>query len=668
VPGGTDDADFYRLPFPNDIRLKNGKPNIVGHPTPGSSLLGYDPVQRYIDAINAVSDGWGAYGTVLFRFSGELDASTLTSTSTQVADLTANQQLGWENFYSSSRGNYICPNWVGVRAPQGAPYTPGHTYAVYMTTAVKATGGTAIVVASDFAAVMSSTQPTGNASLAAAWTAYAPFRKYLASQKPAISTSTILNAAVFTVGNPLKTLPALAAGVASAAVPTATQWTKCDVGTVSPCPQHDGSRGCPATPDPDFDELHALVSLPIFQSGPEPYLDPPDGNITVTNGVAVQVRTEQVCMSLSVPHGTPPVLPIPDGGAEGGSDGGGEGGSDGGKAEAGAEAGTRTGGFPVIVFAHGTDGSFRDQVTSGIAHDFAVGIKDGSTIVKAALLGIDQVETGPRRGMSTESPNDLFFNFGNPNAALGNPQQGGADQLSLLRFVPTVSFTAADSPTGSAFSLRGDLVAFWGHSQGATEGGLALPYSGYAGAVFSGQGASLTDALLTKMSPVNVAAAVPIALQDVTSTGTLPGNVYHPVLSLLQMYIDPADPVNFAALMAASPPMGVSPHHVFQPYGQNDTYAPPVTEATYALAAQLGLVANDAVASPDSIGGIMSMPPPVSGNVMVGNSTVTAAVREYTPSSSYDGHFVSFDNATARADVERFLAQVLEGKVPQVGQ
>jgi hypothetical protein len=631
VPRGTDDGDFYRLPFPNDIRLVGGQPNVATHPTPGPGVLGYDVVARYLQAIDSDADGWGAYGTVFFRFSGELSNSIATDSSVQVVDLTTGQGLGWGLVYSEDRNNYICDNWVGVRQPQGAAFTPGHTYAVYLPTTITAMGGATIAVSSDFTAVMGATQP-GDATLAAAWTAYAPFRAYLSGQ--AIAVSSVLTAAVFTVGHPPATLTALASGVASAPVPTASQWTLCNAGVTSPCPQNSGTRGC-TTADPSFAELHALVSLPIFQNGTEPYLDPSDGgNITVSGGVATLVRSEQVCMSLSVPNGTPPA-----------------------------------GGYPTIVYAHGTDGSFRDQVILGIAHDFAVGVDDGTgTLVQAALLGIDQVETGTRRGSSTESPDDLFFNFGNPSAALGNPQQGGADQLSLLRFVPTVSFAAATSPTMAAFSLSGAPVAFWGHSQGATEGALGLPYSGYAGAVLSGEGASLTDALLTKTNPVDVAAAVPIALEDIGPDGTLPGGTFHPVLSLLQMYIDPADPVNFGGLIAANPPGGVLAHHVFQPYGQLDTYAPPVTEATYALAAQLGLVAHDTtVTTPDPIGDLTEIPSPASGNLTVGGKPITALVREYAPMAGQDGHFVAFNDPTARADVERFLAQVLEGKVPQVG-
>ena len=73
VPRGSGDKDFYRLPFPNDIRMKGGHPDLSGHPSPGSELLGFDPVDRYLRAIEAENDGFGPYSTVFFRFNTAFD-------------------------------------------------------------------------------------------------------------------------------------------------------------------------------------------------------------------------------------------------------------------------------------------------------------------------------------------------------------------------------------------------------------------------------------------------------------------------------------------------------------------------------------------------------------------------------------------------------------------
>ena len=51
----------------------------------------------------------------------------------------------------------------------------------------------------------------------------------------------------------------------------------------------------------------------------------------------------------------------------------------------------------------------------------------------------------------------------------------------------------------------------------------------------------------------------------------------------------------------------------------------------------------------------------------VNGVTLTALLRQYVPSSSYDGHFVAYDDTTAEADVDQFIAQCVAGKTPTIG-
>src|SRR5205814_9949155 len=121
-----------------------------------------------------------------------------------------------------------------------------------------------------------------------------------------IVPSTLVNAAVFTVGHPEREFANVQQVVQALPAPTATGWVKCRAGAPSPCPDATGDRACPATPDPAFDELHALVSLPILQSGTAPYLAPPDGHIDQASPKVV--RMENVCLSLTVPKA--PTMPF----------------------------------------------------------------------------------------------------------------------------------------------------------------------------------------------------------------------------------------------------------------------------------------------------------------------------------------------------------------------
>ena len=624
VPRGTGDGDFYRLPFPNDVRMKGGHPDLTGHPSPGTYLLGFDPVDRYLRDLESAVDGFSTYPTVILRFSGGVDFNSLKADGVvRFVDVTPSgngDDLGYGWSATTARGKYVCENAMFLRPPTGAPLTPGHTYAAIVKNGVLA-GSTPVVRDADFDAVMGASAPA-DATLAAAWTAYAPLRAWCT--KKGIDPSTLLTAAVFTTGKVTDLATKLASAVAAAPAPTATGWVRCGDGP-SPCPQAQGDRAC-GTADPKFDELHALVSLPIFQRGTAPYLEPTDGGDFELQGDGTPKlqRTEPVCMSLTVPKGAamPPA------------------------------------GWPLVVYAHGTGGSFRSAIGEGVAARLAS--VDGTD--RVAVLGIDQVQHGPRRGASTASPNDLFFNFANPKAARGNPMQGAADQMALLRFVAGFDLPANQSPTNAEIKFAS--VAYWGHSQGATEGAIALPWvTGAKGAVLSGVGASLIEALLSKTSPVNVAAAVPFVLQE-------PGGVngLHPVLALLQNDIDTADPLNHARAMVwgATPPSAAK--HLFVPFAQKDTYSPPSTQLTYVLAGGMQVAQPPStVTSPDStLQSLGPKPVPFGGNVDVAGPR-TLVCREYAP-TSYDGHFVAFKDADAMKDVDHFLVDALAGGAPKVGR
>lgn len=632
VPGVTTPAgepgDFFRLPFPNDVRVKNGKLDLGGFPTPGSELLGFDPVQIYVDALSQES-AWGSYEAVIFRFSGEIDFASFSDQAAKkyaihweditegTPDYKSSAGAGW--IYDPNPGPYLCAHSLSVRRPSGSPMKPGHTYAVYITGMGTDKAGKKIEASPHFKAMLLDGAPS-DATLQAAHARFAPFRAYLkANPVP----DGVINASVITVGNVRNTMQTLATTITNAAAPIAKNWVKCGGGATSPCPQAEGDRACGDGASPDYDEYHALVTLPIFQQGTAPYEE--TGGGIVSDAV---VRSEDVCMAITVPKGvTPP-----------------------------------TTGFPLAVFAHGTGGSFRSHVRPEVAGALA------KATPPMAVLGFDQVQHGPRRGASTKSPNNLFFNFQNPAAARGNPQQGAADQLSIARFVAALDASAAETG-GDAIKIDPGAIVFYGHSQGSTHGSLALPYSDtYRGAVLSGNGASLIDALLSKTQPVNISAAIPFVLADLDpNTGKLRHDELHPVLQLLQQWIDPADPVNFARATTFEPETGHTPKHLFQTYGTGDHYSPGRTMAVYALAAGIDLVAPDgSVSTPEAIGELKPEPSPLSGNVTL-TAVYTMGVREYSPSGTSDGHFVAFDVPSATNDVARFLGMAAAGQVPQIG-
>jgi pimeloyl-ACP methyl ester carboxylesterase len=412
------------------------------------------------------------------------------------------------------------------------------------------------------------------------------------------------------------------AAVAVAPAPAASDWVKCGGAEPSPCAQAEEDRACGDDPD-GYDEYHALLSLPVFQQGTAPYLEPADdGGIDTT-----KPKTEEVCLSITVPEGAPPAA-----------------------------------GWPTVVFAHGTGGSFRSHVRDEVA-----GVLAAAT-PKFAVIGIDQVEHGPRRGDSTESPNNLFFNFLNPAASRGNPLQGAADQLSVARFAKALNADAATTH-GEAIKVDPAKIFFFGHSQGSTEGSLALPFGDeYKAAVLSGNGASLRDALRTKTKPENIAAALPVALQDPLMADPGIGSAitaFHPVLSLLQQWIDPADPLNFAAVIGA-PLQGHSGKHVFQTFGIEDSYSPPITMISFAIAGGLTQVTPHESAEP-AFSDYDDQLPPVAVGYKAPGSGITLGMRQYG-SPETDGHFVVFDVKAANDDMVLFFSGATGATPPVIGQ
>jgi hypothetical protein len=628
VPGadGAVEGDFFRLPFPNDARRTGNRVDLSDFPTPGVGILGVDPVALYVDALEANERAWGAFATVYFRFSGLLDIETLREAgAVNFIDVTPNapelgQNRGLSWYYSQGRRTYLCENWLGVRRPTGQPLLPGHTYAVWVSSSVLRDGTEpaaerTVRRSANLIALLDDDVPS-DPVLEPIHALYAPFRAYLTAQNR--DPATILTATVFRVGDHTTAMEDLADAVVNLDPPTATDWVECDTGVESPCPDATGERACGAGTT-DYVEYHALVSLPIFQEGTAPYLTPDDGGNIV---ISADPPREDVCLSLTVPTGTAPAA-----------------------------------GWPLVVSAHGTGGSFRSHVTASVAG----ALSEGS--VKFAVLGIDQVVHGPRRGASQESPDNLFFNFLNPAAARGNPLQGAADQLSLMRFAATIDGTG-DMPT----TVDPAKIYFFGHSQGGTHGSLMLPYADdYGAAVLSGNGGSLIHALLNKTSPVDIKSLLNILVQDPSLVPDSSGNStgeFSPVLTLLQHWIDPADPLNFARLVA-SPPMGHSMKHTFETYGMDDTYSPPATLDNYVIAGSFLPVQPVLSASMTDIGRLMSAPSPVAGNLSM---MITHGMRQYEPANGDDGHFVVFDVPRANEDMVRFLSMAASGMVPAIGE
>ncbi len=661
--GGKPLSEFYRLPFPNDIRIKDGRVDITGHPNPAVALpkgFGEIPTE-YLDRIGTDVPAWGVNTTVLMRVSGKVDLNSLNVVGDAITlqwfvidpdSSRYGKGVGLTMFADQNRAKYICQNYITLRPTIGDPLAPGTTYAVLMRKGIKNTDGELAQQDADFKTVIDDQEPT-DADEKAAWQAYAPLRAFLADATVAIDPSTVVSAAVFTTMDPRHRMARFRDAVHASAAPKADQLTLCDGQAKSPC--DDGKSAdhvCPETPNDDFDELQLVYQTPVFQQGTPPYLNIGDGGGVVydASGDPVEQRQDEVCTALTLPKSAMP--------AEG---------------------------WPVVIYAHGTGGSYRSFIKDGTAGRLvAASDAGGALLANIAVISIDGGMHGPRRG-SEDDPEGLFFNVRNPAAARDNTYQAVADKFQLMRLIESFEVTAADSPTGKAIKLDKDKIYFLGHSQGTIEGTPFVAYEpGIKATLLSGAGGYLIGAMLNKTMPVNVAAMIQFILAD----GEVGTN--HPLLNLFQLYFEETDTLNYGRLVFREPPAGLKAKHTFLSYGIADGYTPPLT--IRALAKTMGLQqlnqsaerCGDGVCNGsedcNSCGKdctnknkcgpfdpeFQLVDAPLSDNRGTPTGNVTAALVPYSGDGSYDDHFSIFRNEQGKRQSVHFFGSAVQDGVPTI--
>ena len=624
VPTEEPPAEFFRLPYPNDIRRTSTGVDLSGFPTPGAGVLAGDLISAYVDAIESGGRGFSTNPTIFLRFSKEFsfesirgggEDPTLYFVNVDPDSDNYGHGLGMSWFMTNGRGNFICHNYVAVRSNWNSPLEHDTTYAVYLTTGVESSTGEEPSQDADLLVELGAEEPEAG-PLRDAWNDYQPFRDYLDGET--ISSATIAGAAVFTTMDPDKEVIGIRDAIRARTVPPALEdVTLCADGISSPC----DDRAC-LNPDEGYLEVHAVYRAPIYQNGDRPYLTPEDGGAFVFDDDMrpESAGAEEMCLSMAIPDEA-----MPDDG------------------------------WPVVLYAHGTGGDFLSHMRNGPAADLS-DISLGEDTVRFVTVSIDGVQHGPRRGASELDPEILFFNFGNPAAAMGNMHQGVADYFYLTWLLEQVDISADDSPTGEQITFDGDNFFFFGHSQGAM---IGVPFvaneSHVRGAVLSGAGGSLVLSLLNKQNPVDISSAVQFVLNE-----DLGDN--HPVLNLLQQFIDPVDPLNYGKFVFRTPYEGGTPTHVLQTYGLGDTYTPDRTQEV--LGAAMGIQLADPPLR--EVSGIRGVTLPASGNRRTGEYDVTAVMLQFEPEEGEDGHFVAFRNADARRQLAEFLGTAVNATLPTV--
>ena len=656
--GKDPERDYFRLPYPADARRKGGGIDLAGFPrapaefAPAPELA--TVIDRWMAHIEQDTPGFPLAGAVLFRSS----VAPGTIKGIRYLNITAGHPQYGKTIqgqtYTAQSGpqsgnHYICDNWLAIEPVDGIPLDPGTTYAVVLLDSTKPKAGGEFTRDADLQAMFSATTPK-DSSQAAAWPTFAPLREYIAAAdgETSLRADEIIAATVFTTG-PQRDLLARAREAVYQGPLQISDLHTCAAAGPSPCASDPGltdderaARSC--TVDSTFTELQGRVTLPIFQEGRPPYASL-GGKIQVDgDGVPVLHDVQSACFSLVVPSGETPAA-----------------------------------GWPTLVFAHGTGGSFRSPIAEGLARRLAdAGI---------ATLSVEGLLHGTRRGDSDSDglvdnlPLDqLVFNLRNPDSARDNPLQAAIDQFTGVRLARNLA--EASAPEAAPTTLDPANVFFMGHSQGAQAGVAFLPFEPEVhAAVLSGVGANLLQAILAKTEPQVTlpgglsyppAELLQLAFQERPDR---PLTSAHPLLLLFNTFVNRSDADAYSPMLRRQALPEIGAKHILAYMGHTDHYTPLRSAGSFVIGAGLELGEQNLFPAPcdqytddrdnacgyTTSGFLPVTPLPASGN----QGGVTSVVLMREQSGERDGHFVAF--APAEQDrIVAFFTSAKDGAVPVV--
>jgi len=658
--GKDPERDYFRLPYPADARRKGGGIDLEGFPrapaefAPAPELA--TVIDRWMAHIEQDTAGFALEGAVLFRSSAPpgpvkgIRYLNITPGHPQYGQTIPGQTFTAQSGPGSGN-HYICDNWLAIEPIDGTPLDPGTTYAVVILDTTKPKAGGEFEQDADLAAMFSTTAPKDPAQ-AAAWPTFAPLRDYIAAADGdlPLRADEIVAATVFTTGPQRDLLARAREAVYQGPLQISDLYT-CSAAGPSPCSDAPGlsdderaARTC--TVSPSFTEIQGRITLPVFQEGRAPYASLGGKIQTDDKGVPVLHDVDEACFALAVPPGEPPAA-----------------------------------GWPTLVFAHGTGGSFRSAIAEGLAARLAdAGI---------ATLSVEGILHGQRRGDSDSDglvenlPQDqLIFNLRNPDAARDNPLQAAIDQFTAVRLARDL--VKASAPEPAPTSLDPANVFFMGHSQGAQAGVAFLPFEPEVhAAVLSGVGANLLQAILAKTEPqvelpdgtsYPPAQLLQLAFQERPDR---PLTSAHPLLLLFNTFVNRSDGDAYSPMLRRQALPEIGAKHILAYMGHTDHYTPLRAAGSFVVGAGLELGDRNLFATPcdqytddryqacdytDS-GFLPVTPLPAAGN----KGGVTSVVLMREQSGDRDGHFVAFAPAE-QARIVAFFTSARGGAVPVVNK
>ncbi|MCB9681514.1 MAG: hypothetical protein H6733_08595 [Alphaproteobacteria bacterium] len=597
-PGGA----FFDAPFPSDARrTSDGGMDWSGFPNPAGNDLFAGFLERASARPGAATDA-----PVYVRFDVPIDptvlptaeASTDPSSSVQLLDVTPGSPTFGER----------TPVWWEVRDTPGA-YVPEHLLAV------APVPGFTLRPRTTYALVITTALAGPSPAFTAAWdgdgSAWGDSLALLreAARKVDLDPRQVAVATTFTTSDPTEELDTVVRFLRE----------RVDPPTIRPTLEAIDDIG-------SYHLYRSDYTTPLFMSGDKPYDDAGGTFVYRDDGLPQIQGWDAMRLAVTVPRtGTPP-----------------------------------PGGWPVVVYLHGTGGNFRNFADS--ASDFEVANWLGELGVVG--LGIDLPLHGPR-GTSDTIIELHSFNVLQPDSALYMHRQAAIDALYLLEGL-TRAMPDFVTPDGTHVPLDPDRIVLMGHSQGGITSALALPWVGdrVRGVMLSGTGGLLAITAVERDADFDFPTLIRGLLQfdDDEALTEL-----HPVLGLVQSLVEVTDPINYAPFWFHEDHGldGAQPTPVLLTTGLEDAQTPTRTSQALASSARMPFAGRVRLPS-DSMGlrGFVSTDLPVSDDVTAWNGDLLTA-----GFSQWEGgtHFVIFEDAVARDTAAGFVTSALRGS-PEISR
>jgi hypothetical protein len=339
---------------------------------------------------------------------------------------------------------------------------------------------------------------------------------------------------------------------------------------------------------------------------------------------------------------------------------------------------------PLVVYGPGTGGSRYSALDEGIAADLgALGVatvsitpvmhqerahaENISTSLLNQLAVADSLQgtTYQAQLIQTVESGQLFFNPLNLEAARGNSLQAATDFVWLGQVFSHIVLEANVGGAARSISFDDERIEFFGHSQGASTGGLLAASSQYDSAVLSGVSGYLPVALLHKTKPSDQLGIESMLSYVVCDDASEPLDETHPFLALLGHFLEPAD----AELYVGKFAQGAYAKNLFVIAGRDDAYAPPPANDAVTTAGGLHEVEAPPGVVPGPVEGqtLLALLHPGAGfgatyaTVSENLAGVTGAFRRYHDPSCADDHFVYLCSPPAHEDWQAFFETALTG-------